>query len=164
MRFCNSISELLKRKKRASENDKVSLITACIKLAEYYFTSCQYDLAISEYDKVGVLYKSLKKLIDYAQCNRMIGEAYCHLKQYNKALKHQNIHLRIATEEANKLEEQRAHATIGHTYLTRYEDIQNIEDLRLAEKSFKKSLAICERYVELVSIIIIPYWKIKLRT
>ncbi|KAI4471123.1 tonsoku-like protein [Holotrichia oblita] len=138
--------KLLKRKKRAStENDKMSLITACIKLAEYYFTTNKYDLAIAEYVKVGMLYKALNKPIDYAQCNRMIGEAYSHLKQYNKALKHQNIHLKIAIEEANKLEEQRAHATLGHTYLTRYEDVQNIEDLGLAEKCFKKSLAICER-------------------
>lgn len=138
----------MKRKKKAlSENNKISIVTACINLAEYYFTKCKYDLAIAEYQIVATQYNAMNKPIDYARSNRMIGEAYANLKQYNKALKYQNIHLKIANEQSNKLEQQRAYATIGHTYLTRYEDISNSEDLNLAEESFKRSLTVCKRWI-----------------
>lgn len=54
----------------------------------------------------------------------------------------------VAKSQNNKLEEQRALATVGHTYLTIYLDIVDNPDksnLNLAHQSFKKSLAICER-------------------
>ncbi|GJQ70821.1 hypothetical protein Trydic_g748 [Trypoxylus dichotomus] len=138
--------KLLKRKRKAlSENNRIALITTCINLAELYFTTGKYDNAIVEYEIIAAQYKALKKFLDYARSQRMIGEAYCNLRQYRKALTYQNVHLKIAIEEKNKLEEQRAHATIGHTYLTKYGDTQNIEDLHLADKSFKESLAVCER-------------------
>lgn len=142
------ISELLKRKKKAiSDNNKTLLITTCINLAEYYFTKCRYETAIAEYEIVAKEYEKMKDLIGYARCNRMIGEAYTHLRQYSKALKYQNIHLRIAIEKKDKLEEQRALATIGHTYLTKYEDTSDLTALRLANTSFKSSLEVCQKYI-----------------
>lgn len=62
----------------------------------------------------------------------------------------------IARKENDKLEEQRALATIGHTYLTSYLDTSDEENqtaLTLAYKSFKKSLIICERYYFLLGLI-----------
>ncbi|KRT81298.1 Ankyrin repeat-containing protein [Oryctes borbonicus] len=138
--------KLLKRKRKAlSENNKNSLITACISLADHYFTEGKYGSAIAEYEILAAQYKASNKSLDYARSQRMIGEAYCNLRQYSKALKYQKTYLTIAVEKQNNLEEQRAHATIGHTYLTKYDDTQNIPDLYLADKSFKKSLAVCER-------------------
>lgn len=54
--------------------------------------------------------------------------------------------LDMAKKESDKLEEQRALATIGHTYLTDSLDTDNKDSLHLAYKSFRKSLTICERF------------------
>lgn len=53
----------------------------------------------------------------------------------------------MAKKENDKLEEQRALATIGHTNLTNYLDTCNKDALHLAYKSFRKSLTVCERYI-----------------
>lgn len=78
----------------------------------------------------------------------MIGEAYFGISQYEKALSYQQIHLEVAKKNNNKLEEQRALATIGRTYLTSaIDDPDSVdkENLQMAYKAFKKSLMICER-------------------
>lgn len=62
-------------------------------MAELYFKEGQYENSINEYKTVADTYKKLGKQIDYARANRMIGEAYTHLQEYDKALKHQQIHL-----------------------------------------------------------------------
>lgn len=55
----------------------------------------------------------------------------------------------VAKKEDDKLEQQRALATLGHIYLTSYLDIPDNPDksgLMLASGIFKNSLNICERY------------------
>lgn len=52
-----------------------------------------YDSAVDEYTVVADAYESLGMKIDYARANRMIGEAYMQLREFDKALSHQKIHL-----------------------------------------------------------------------
>lgn len=61
--------------------------------------------------------------------------------------------LDVAVKEKNELEEQRALANMGHIYLTKYLDMPNNPDkniLSLACDSFKKSLKVCERYLNVL--------------
>lgn len=61
-----------------------------------------------------------------------------------------NYYLDVAKEQNDALEEQRAYASIGRTYLTKgINDPDNIDipTLKQASKAFMKSLMICERFV-----------------
>lgn len=53
--------------------------------------------------------------------------------------------LAVAREASNKIEEQRALATIGRTHLTRGIENTDTDELNKAYKAFTKSLMICER-------------------
>lgn len=57
---------------------------------------------------------------------------------------HQRRHLDLARSVKDHAEEQRALATIGRTYLFRYESDQSRNSLEQAEDAFKKSLAIVD--------------------
>lgn len=88
------IVELLKHKRKAVNIGNRTLTAAiCIDLADLYFRENQYEDAIDEYVVVADIYKQKGQLLEYAKVNRMIGEAYTHLCYYDKALKHQQIHL-----------------------------------------------------------------------
>lgn len=76
-----------------SDGNKQQLVAVCVDLAELYFKDGQYERCIDEYKIVADNYKKMKNLMDYGRANRMIGEAYTHLTDYDKALKHQQIHL-----------------------------------------------------------------------
>ena len=130
------------------EGDKSLLISTCIDLAEHYFKNDEYESCIAEYEGLLKKYKEMDKHIDYAIANRRIGEVYMQMKKYDEALRHQHIYLQVAREQKNKLEEQRALAMIGHTYLTSYSNVGENSDkssLNHAYKFFKKSLSVCER-------------------
>lgn len=147
--FLISISELLRKKTKATSEGNISLlISTCIDLAEYYFKNDNFESCIAEYKILAERYKELHNYIDYARANRRIGEAYMQIKEYNKALMYQEIYLQVAVEQNNKLEEQRALATIGHTYLMSYsnnDENSGKSSLKFAYKFFKRSLLICER-------------------
>lgn len=72
----------------------------------------QHELQLSE---------SLHDLIGSAVANRKIGECYQELGDYQKALKHQKKHLRLAESAGNFVEQQRALATVGRTHLCQAE-------------------------------------------
>lgn len=57
---------------------------------------------------------------------------------------HQRRHLDLARSVKDHAEEQRALATIGRTYLFRYESDQSRNSLEKAEDAFRKSLAIVD--------------------
>ncbi|XP_060681663.1 tonsoku-like protein isoform X2 [Hemiscyllium ocellatum] len=61
---------------------------------------------------------------------------------------HQHQHLELARSVSNDIEEQRAWATIGRTYLYIYETDQSCESLKEAENAFRKSLAIVDERLE----------------
>ncbi|KAK1893684.1 Tonsoku-like protein [Dissostichus eleginoides] len=64
------------------------------------------------------------------------------------ALKHQRCHLDLARSVRDHAEEQRALATIGRTYLFRYESDQSRGSLEQAEEAFRKSLSIVDDRLE----------------
>ncbi|KAF5303927.1 hypothetical protein FQA39_LY01712 [Lamprigera yunnana] len=141
------IQKLTKRKIKAQrDGNKNALASVCIDLAQYYVDQCRYDDAIAEYEIVADAYKEMGKMLEFASANRGIGECYIKLQEYDKALEYQQIHMGIAKEQKNKLEEQRALATIGHIHLTQYidhPDKRNKSSLNLASIAFNKSLALC---------------------
>lgn len=61
---------------------------------------------------------------------------------------HQRRHLDLARSVKDHAEEQRALATIGRTYLFRYESDQSRSSLEQAEDAFRKSLAIVDDCLE----------------
>lgn len=63
-------------------------------------------------------------------------------------LQHQRRHLDLARSVRDHAEEQRALATIGRTYLFRYESDQSRNSLEQAEDAFRKSLAIVDDCLE----------------
>lgn len=63
-------------------------------------------------------------------------------------LQHQQCHLDLARSVRDHAEEQRALATIGRTYLFRYESDQSRNSLEQAEDAFRKSLAIVDDRLE----------------
>lgn len=64
------------------------------------------------------------------------------------SLQHQRCHLDLARSVRDHAEEQRALATIGRTYLFRYESDQSRSSLEQAEDAFRKSLAIVDDRLE----------------
>ncbi|CAH0548154.1 unnamed protein product [Brassicogethes aeneus] len=139
---------LLKRKRKATLEKNTTLLCAvCTDLAELYVAEGRYQSAVEEYRTLAELYKNEKKLINYAQANRGIGEAYLGLHQFERALEYLHIYLDVAKTEQDKLEEQRALATIGHSYLSWYLDTTVNPDKNYLHKAFKifmKSLIVCE--------------------
>lgn len=80
-------------------------------------------------------------------CQRMFRK---HFKTflYMCLLQHQRCHLDLARSVRDHAEEQRALATIGRTYLFRYESDQSRNSLEQAEDAFRKSLAIVNDRLE----------------
>lgn len=159
---------MLRRKRKAqSEGNKNLLATICIDLGDYYLKTGHYASAIEEFITVADVYKETGRMVEYGSANRMIGEAYMQIREFDKALEYQQIHLGkihavsefvscililldVAAEAGNQLEEQRALANMGHIYLTKYLDIPDNPDngsLRSAYSAFMKSLEVCEKYV-----------------
>ncbi|XP_017786274.1 PREDICTED: tonsoku-like protein isoform X1 [Nicrophorus vespilloides] len=139
---------LSKKRKAESEENKTQLAKVCIELAAWYSSKENYQAAINEYQIAADIYHIQEKNVEYGCINRNIGEAYMEIYEFNKALKHHEIHLSVSMKEDDKLEQQRALATIGHTYLTSYitsgESESNKQALELANKCFLRSLKICE--------------------
>lgn len=68
----------------------------------------------------------------------------------------------VAREENNKLEQQRALATIGRTHLTSaMSESENMDEtsLKLAHRAFTKSLMLCERLVKLFYLCVVSFIK-----
>lgn len=128
-------------------------MSVCTDLANLYSDEGRYESAIKEYKVVANIYKKQNKMLEYATANRGIGEAYLGLHNFTEALKYQKIYLDIAKELKNKLEEQRALATIGHTYLSSYLELPESDKskLELANKFFKKSLVVSQSLIGIAS-------------
>ncbi|XP_044760156.1 tonsoku-like protein isoform X2 [Coccinella septempunctata] len=143
--------KLLKKKRKAIEDkNEAGLCSACTDLANFYMKEERFNEAIKEFEILGQVYKKQKKMLDYATVNRGIGEAYMLMTNYEKAIEYQKIYLGLSKDQENKLEEQRALATLGYTYLTKYiADKQNKNDLIMAHKYTMKSLEVCESLIDL---------------
>uniref|UniRef100_A0A8P4GG08 Tonsoku-like protein n=1 Tax=Dicentrarchus labrax TaxID=13489 RepID=A0A8P4GG08_DICLA len=107
-----------------------------------------YEAAIREHQQELALSEVLNDVIGRAVANRKIGECYAEMGNIEAALKHQRCHLDLARSVSDHAEEQRALATIGRTYLFRYESDQSKNSLEQAEDAFRKSLAIVDDRLE----------------
>ncbi|CAG9860437.1 unnamed protein product [Phyllotreta striolata] len=134
--------KLLKKKAKAqAEGNTKTLISISTDLAELYKSREKYEKAIEEYGTLAEIYKKERYHIEYAKVNRGIGEIYFELQDFRRALNHFKIYLNIATEQNDKIEIQRAYATIGNLYL----NWDNTRDnLQAAYKFFIKSMKLSE--------------------
>lgn len=153
---CNFLTiELLKRKEKAKqEKSQQSVADACSKLGSFYMKeSLQYDKALEEFKEAAEMSKNLSMRMDEGRAYRMIGEVLALQEKHNDSLKYENLYLKIAKEQRDLVEMQRAYATLGRSYLLKAEDenansengdISKNEDFKSAERAFLKGLLICK--------------------
>ncbi|KAL3860427.1 hypothetical protein ACJMK2_010551, partial [Sinanodonta woodiana] len=144
------LESLLKEKRKAEKNEnfkELALICNCLGelLAKYE----KWEEAITEHETERGLSEALNDPIGTAVACRKLGECYCSLQEFAKALELQNQHLTLAKSCNNAVEEQRALATIGRTYFIQYESCRTSKErelaLRKAKEAFLKSLEVCEQ-------------------
>ncbi|EFX69074.1 hypothetical protein DAPPUDRAFT_62661, partial [Daphnia pulex] len=150
--------ELLKVKAKAKSKGELREIANCCNvLGELYQQQGKFEDAIAEHEEERKICKQLNDCIGIGIAHRKVGEALNELGQYENALKHQQKYLVLAKSADNKLEVQRALATIGRTHfchaeaLTTNNRILYDKALDSSKWSYQKSLELCERLKEVVS-------------
>ncbi|KAE8289979.1 Tonsoku-like protein NF-kappa-B inhibitor-like protein 2 [Larimichthys crocea] len=145
MNSAREIKQLQKAKSKAQKNNNLrEEATICNQLGELLSRSGDYEAAIGEHTQELSLSEVLNDVIGRAVAHRKIGECYAEMGNIKAALEHQRLHLDLARSVRDHAEEQRALATIGRTYLFRYESDQSRNSLEQAEDAFLKSLGIVE--------------------
>ncbi|XP_068436562.1 tonsoku-like protein [Clinocottus analis] len=149
MSSTREIKQLQKAKSKAqSSNNLREEANICNQLGELLSRSGDYEAAIREHQQELSFSEVLNDVIGRAVANRKIGECYAEMGNIEAALKHQRCHLDLARSVRDHAEEQRALATIGRTYLFRFESDQSRNSLEQAEDAFRKSLAIVDDRLE----------------
>ncbi|KAL6105552.1 tonsl [Pungitius sinensis] len=149
MSSSREIKQLQKAKSKAqSSNNLREEANICNLLGELLARSGDYGAAIREHQQELSLSEVLNDVIGRAVAHRKIGECCAEMGNIEAALKHQRCHLDLARSVGDHAEEQRALATIGRTYLFRYESDQSRNSLNQAEEAFKKSLCIVDDRLE----------------
>lgn len=109
----------------------------------------QFQEAITEHEMELSISETYKDTLGSAVACRKLGECYCELGDFSKAIQLQKRYLTLACSIKDTVEEQRAWATIGRTYLFQAESEGQTETgcdaSEKAEKAFVKSLELCER-------------------
>ncbi|XP_050532638.1 tonsoku-like protein [Daktulosphaira vitifoliae] len=141
-----------KKEKAVAEGNFDNLYYCCKELADLYVEKEDYESALTEYEQCEDAARSCGDDIRLAVANRMIGEMYCYLNDFNSAIKHQQIHLKISQTKNDIVEQQRALATLGRTHylLSEMCDNNNEDDKksRALNKSvmyYLKSLEVCSK-------------------
>ncbi|XP_067644461.1 tonsoku-like protein [Eurosta solidaginis] len=137
----------IKRKEKArSEGNNQQLAICCNNLGDYYNQQGKYQFAVIEYQQEAELYAKLGKKLEMAKAHRMTGEMFMLLSEFGKAKEHIQLYLDIVKKLQNKVEEQRAYATLGRAHLLHGQSTLEtsasitMEQLRQAERAFLKSL------------------------
>ncbi|KAK7498759.1 hypothetical protein BaRGS_00009851, partial [Batillaria attramentaria] len=132
--------------KGAATHDKKELCRICNELGDLLFENGSFEKSICEFQHAKEIHEVLQDTIGAAVACRKIGDCYCNMEQYDKALQFQYQHLTLAQQCKDQVETQRALATLGRTYLCQAET-QNqgmrISSLERAEKMFLKALDVC---------------------
>lgn len=142
---------LKKKEKALLENNYENLYYACKELADIYVNQEDYQQALSQYEQCEEAANRCGDEIRLGVANRMIGEMYCYLSEFENAIKHQKLHLKISKSKNDIVEEQRALATLGRTHFLRSETFDNNEEhkksnaLKTSVKYYLKSLEICNK-------------------
>ncbi|XP_033753985.1 tonsoku-like protein [Pecten maximus] len=144
------VEKLRRDKEKAAQKHnlkEVASISHCI--GEILARNGKYEAAISEHETELAIHESLEDQIGCAVACRKIGECYCLQERYDKALKLQQRHLDLAVACQNQLEEQRAWATIGRTYLFQIETSKGKDvveaSIKRGKEAFFKSLQVLEK-------------------
>ncbi|XP_052741671.1 tonsoku-like protein [Bicyclus anynana] len=142
--------KLIRKKKKAlNGSNRRAYAEACNDLATFYYKQTRYSDALDEYRNEASICKELGLRMEWGTCNRMMGEMYMLMAEFDKALKYEERHLSVAKELNNLVEEQRAMATLGRIYLLQGQSTTNEteskQSLTAAEKAFMKSLVLCEK-------------------
>ncbi|KAL0969558.1 hypothetical protein UPYG_G00229080 [Umbra pygmaea] len=149
MSASREIKLLQKAKSKAQSNNNLrEEANLCNQLGEVLSKNGDYKAAIEEHRQELQISTAMNDVIGRAVANRKIGECYAEIGNIEAALKHQRCHLDLARSVNDHAEEQRALATIGRTFLFRYESDQSMESLKQAEDSFRKSKDIVDKELE----------------
>ncbi|XP_030571588.1 tonsoku-like protein [Drosophila novamexicana] len=137
----------IKRKEKARiDGNREQLAVSCNQLGDFYNQLGKYNEAAREYKQEATIYASMGKELETAKAKRMLGEMFTLLCEYDAAKDHINDYLKIAKRLQNKVEQQRAYATLGRVHLLHGQSLSDstasgaMEQLKLAEKSFLRSL------------------------
>lgn len=142
---------LKKKEKALLENNYENIYYACKELADIYVNQEDYQRALSQYEHCEEAAKCSGDEIRLAVANRMIGEMYCYLNDFENAIKHQKFHLKISKSKNDIVEQQRALATLGRTHFLRSETFDDNEmnkksdALRTSVKYYFNSLELCNK-------------------
>uniref|UniRef100_A0A6J0VIJ2 Tonsoku-like protein n=1 Tax=Pogona vitticeps TaxID=103695 RepID=A0A6J0VIJ2_9SAUR len=143
------LRQLQKDKEKAQrKGDLKEEAALCNQLGGILAQHGRYQEALEEHRLELRLLESIDDVIGCAVAHRKIGECLAELESYEAALKHQRRHLELACSLGNHVEQQRAWATIGRTYMFMAESNPSGEALQEAEKAFRKSLAVLEEKLE----------------
>lgn len=132
--------------------------------------SGELEDAISEHESELAISEALDDKIGCAIAHRKIGECQCESGNFEEALKHQRHHLKLATENNDLQEEQRALATIGRTFLYQAETMRDRDEshnstdchaLQSAESAFLQSMTICGKLQSIITMA--EYYQTKAR-
>ncbi|XP_041711447.2 tonsoku-like protein isoform X2 [Coregonus clupeaformis] len=149
MNTAREIKQLQKAKNKAQSNNNLrEEASLCNQLGEVLSRNGDYGAAIEEHRQELQISTAMHDVIGRAVANRKIGECYAEMGNIEAALKHQRCHLDLARSVNDHAEEQRALATIGRTFLFRYESDQSRDSLKQAEDAFRKSMAIVDNELE----------------
>ncbi|CAH1269884.1 TONSL [Branchiostoma lanceolatum] len=144
------------RLKAQSNNNTKEEAEICNQLGELLAKHGEYEEAIEEHRNELHLSDSIGDLLGTAIAHRKIGECLSSLDRFDDAVKHQKSHLRLARSLANHVEEQRALATLGRTYLLQADSLTGTEGataaLIKAQQAFLKSLDVCDLLRDVVPI------------
>lgn len=142
---------LKKKEKALLENNFENLYYSCKELADIYVNQEDYQQALSQYEQCEEAASKLNDDMKLGVANRMIGEMYCYLNDFENAIKHQKFHLKISNSKSDVVEQQRALATLGRTHFLRSETFDHnevykkSEALKTSVKYYIKSLEICNK-------------------
>ncbi|XP_058472275.1 tonsoku-like protein [Solea solea] len=149
MSSSREIKQLQKAKSKAQSSSNLrEEANICNQLGELLSRNGDYEAAIREHQQELALSEVLNDVIGRAVAHRKIGECCAEMGNIEAALKHQKCHLDLARSVRDYAEEQRALATIGRTYLFRYESDQSRSSLEKAEDAFRKSLSVVDDRLE----------------
>ncbi|XP_074059135.1 tonsoku-like protein isoform X2 [Macrotis lagotis] len=145
------IRQLKKAKAKAQKNGQLKEeAVLCNQLGEILASHGSYREALAEHQQELHLLEITGDVLGCAVAHRKIGERLAELEDYTAALKHQHRHLELAQSLSSYIEQQRAWATIGRTYLASYDHSQSVDALLQAQTAFEKSLEIVDEKLERV--------------
>lgn len=84
----------MRRKKKAlNGSNSRAFAEACNDLATFYYKHNRFSDALDEYKAEASVCKELGLQMEWGTCNRMIGEMFMLMAEFDKALKYEERHL-----------------------------------------------------------------------